>query len=65
MRKLIGKLYLGGILWERYLFAPKDPEVSWTQVIKCRLLGHPAGVVWYDHGSEPDYHCRNCFDDLG
>ena len=50
----------------KYLFSPKDPDVSWCCVILCRWRGHPCGVIWYDvSGTEPDMHCKNCGDDLG
>jgi hypothetical protein len=49
----------------KYLFAPKDPEVSWFVTIMCRYNGHPAGPIWYNpSGDEPDYTCRCCGDDL-
>jgi len=56
--------------WYKYLFAKKDPywsdEVSWFTVLQCRYKGHPYGVVYYNAtGLEPDYHCKNCGDDLG
>lgn len=50
----------------KYLFAKKSKDVCWITVIKCRLKGHPCGVVWFNpNGIEPDMHCKNCGDDLG
>ncbi len=52
--------------WWEYLLEKKQPGYSWWTVIRCRMKGHPAGVVWYNSdGLEPDMHCRNCGDDLG
>lgn len=49
-----------------YLFAPnKQHWVSWPSLIRCRWRGHPAGVIWYKAGYEPDMRCKNCGDDLG
>lgn len=31
----------------------------------CRLTGHNAGIVYYNSlGYEPDYHCKNCDDEI-
>ncbi len=54
--------------WYKYLFEPMNKYYSdsWWTVIKCRIKGHPCGMVWYNPGgSEPDNHCKNCGDDLG
>ena len=37
---------------------------TWTK-FWCRFRGHPAGVVWFTQGYEPDMHCKNCGDDIG
>lgn len=32
----------------------------------CRRLGHPNGIVYFNvGGSEPDYSCKDCGEDLG
>lgn len=52
--------------WWKYLLAPKAESVNWLKVIRCRAKGHPYGVIWYNPGGwEPDYTCKNCYDDLG
>ena len=55
--------------WWRYLLA--TPEADRGQLrdlfhaFKCRLKNHPDGPVWYNpSGLEPDYHCKNCGDEL-
>jgi len=49
-----------------YLLARKSNWVSWPTVLWCRFRNHPEGIVYYNPGGlEPDYHCRNCGDDLG
>lgn len=30
--------------WWKYLLAPRNPDYKWTEVILCRIKGHPAGV---------------------
>ena len=51
----------------KYLFAKRSyKDVPWSKVVLCRLLNHPAGVVWYNpNGVGPDMHCKNCGDNLG
>lgn len=51
----------------RYLLSPRrDDDDPWWRVIRCRLRGHPCGVVWYNPGGlEPDMTCKECGDDLG
>jgi hypothetical protein len=40
--------------------------IDWILRIKCRWLGHPAGIVYFNPGAtEPDNHCKNCGDELG
>ena len=55
------------LYWYKYLF--KKPStyngVNWFTAIWCRLRNHPAGVVYYSSGWEPNTHCKNCGDDLG
>ena len=49
-----------------FLFAPRSYfGGSWFNVLWCRMRGHPAGVIWYSSGWEPNMHCKNCGDDLG
>lgn len=52
--------------WWQYLFAPRTwRSAPWHVVIWCRLRGHPDGPVYYNiGGSEPDYHCINCGDEI-
>jgi hypothetical protein len=52
--------------WWRYLLAKRDFYApSWPAVIWCRIRRHRAGVWWFNYsGSEPDYHCKGCGDDL-
>jgi hypothetical protein len=46
--------------WYEYLF-----ESSFSiKKLWCRLRGHPCGCVYYSSGLEPDYHCKNCGDEL-
>jgi len=55
------------IWWYKYLFAKPSNyfDVSWFTAIWCRLRNHPAGVVYYNpSGWEPNYHCKNCGDEL-
>ena len=51
----------------RYLLARRhDRDVPWWRVIRCRWLGHPAGIVFYNPGGlEPDTTCRECGDNIG
>lgn len=53
--------------WWRYLLAPrKEYDCSWFTTVRCRLSGHPKGVVWYNPGRlEPNMHCVTCGDNLG
>jgi hypothetical protein len=50
--------------WWAYLFKPRvDKSISMLAVMKCRMQGHPCGVVWYNYSaSEPDYTCKFCGD---
>ena len=46
--------------WWQYLF-----QKPWTwRATFCRMRGHPAGVLWYSGGNEPDMRCKNCADNL-
>jgi hypothetical protein len=48
--------------WWRHLLAGCK---GWRH-FRCRLRGHPRGVVWYNvGGSEPDMRCRDCGEYLG
>lgn len=55
--------------WWSYIFAPVEDSEGFLyrlRVYRCRWLGHPYGVVWYNpQGLEPDMTCNNCGDDLG
>jgi len=53
--------------WYKYLFAKRaSKDILWLVVLKCRMRGHPCGVVWYNvSGLEPDMTCKVCGDDLG
>ena len=48
-----------------YVFSPGSGDCFYVQSVLCRLAGHPRGS-WYFNpgGTEPDYHCRTCGDDL-
>ena len=55
--------------WEYlgYLFAPAhDPGyTSFFRRLCCRFKGHPCGCWYYNaYGLEPDYHCKDCGDEL-
>jgi len=51
--------------WKYLLEKPADGINLWT-AFWCRLSGHRCGVIFYNvGGDEPDYRCKNCFDDLG
>jgi hypothetical protein len=52
--------------WWRYLLMPARRGDSWWIAVRCRMKGHPNGVVWYNTGAlEPNMHCQDCGDDLG
>lgn len=44
-----------------------DPlsSVRWLYRFNCRRRGHPAGIVYYSSGYEPDTHCKDCGMDIG
>ena len=49
------------IWWWRYLFE----DNTGIRNILCRAKGHK-GYIWFNpHGTEPDYRCHNCKEDLG
>ena len=48
-------------MWWRYLF---EKPFTWKAFL-CRFRGHPAGMVWFSNGLEPNTTCKNCGDDLG
>ena len=57
--------------WWKYLFEKKNGDQSfyeisrWT-IIKCKVKNHPDGWIFYNPGgTEPDYRCRNCYEDMG
>ncbi len=52
--------------WWSLLLAPIAHNSTWFNSIICRLRGHPKGPVYYNiGGSEPNWHCQNCGDNLG
>jgi hypothetical protein len=58
------------ISWWQYLLRKPEgndyKDVSWIVRFICRSRNHPCGIVYYNPaGLEPDYHCKNCGDDLG
>lgn len=50
--------------WYQYLFAPLNGDIGWLKTIWCRLKNHPAGIIYYSDGFEPNNHCKNCGDEL-
>ena len=54
------------IWWYKYLFEKPSPyfDVSLFTSIWCRLRNHPKGMIWFSCGHEPNYHCKNCGDEL-
>lgn len=53
------------IWWYKILFAKPARDTGWLKAIWCRLRNHPAGIVYYNpSGFEPNYHCKNCGDEL-
>jgi len=51
--------------WWVYLLERPKGVSRWT-AFWCRASGHPAGPRFYNpYGLEPDWHCRNCNDNLG
>ena len=52
--------------WYKYLFGELKGEslkMKWTKIV-CRAKGHPCGPIWYSWGMEPNYHCKNCGDEI-
>jgi hypothetical protein len=48
------------ISWYQYLF-----EIPFNlRKLMCRIRRHPCGSIYFSHGSEPDYRCKNCKDEL-
>lgn len=40
--------------------------LDWYNRIRCRMRGHPRGIIYYNPGGlEPDSHCKGCGDDIG
>lgn len=61
----IAKWFIKGY-YKNYLFAElrgHDLRTKLTKII-CRIKGHPYGPIWYSHGMEPDYRCKNCLDEI-
>lgn len=51
--------------WKYLLEKPHYSSTRWRS-FWCRAKGHPAGPVYYNlSGTEPNWHCNNCGDDLG
>ena len=53
-------------LWYQYLFGELKGyswRTKWTKIV-CRIKGHPCGPIYYCHGTEPDYRCKNCKDEI-
>lgn len=53
---------------ERFDFEVRNPFKVFGNYLArclCRARNHPAGVVWYSSGYEPDMTCRECGEDLG
>jgi len=52
--------------WKYLLEEPRDKHYtsSWKR-FWCRARGHPSGCWYYNPGgSEPDYRCKDCGDEL-
>ena len=51
--------------WNYLLEPPKDKKyINWFNRIWCRATGH-RGCIWFNvNGTEPDYRCTNCYDDI-
>ena len=63
----IGRLQWFSKYWWKYLLEePRDKHYtsSWKR-FWCRARGHPSGCWYYNPGgSEPDYRCMDCGDEL-
>lgn len=35
------------------------------EVRRCRMKGHPNGIVYYSSGCEPDTRCKDCGENIG
>lgn len=54
------------LIWYKYLFGELKGysfKEKWTKII-CRIKGHPCGIIYYSWGMEPNYHCKNCGDEI-
>lgn len=52
--------------WWKYLLEKPHYTSNRSRSFWCRAKGHPAGPVYHNIcGTEPDWHCLNCGDDLG
>lgn len=50
--------------WWKYLLAKPAYGISLWTAFHCRRKGH-AGIIFYNpQGDAPDFHCKNCYDDL-
>jgi len=54
--------------WYRYLFSGFEDCYDFREVILriiCRIKGHPRGMIYFNpSGFEPDYRCKDCFEEL-
>lgn len=64
MDKIIKWFYIG---WWKYLLRKGDNPNFTNRINRffCRVKNHPCGIIFYNvSGSEPDYRCKNCGDEL-
>ncbi len=53
------------LVWWQYLLEKPARGSSMFKAFFCRMLVHPAGVIYYNPiGLEPDMRCKNCGDEL-
>lgn len=49
----------------KYIFSKPYRAKLTTEIVWCRLRGHP-GIVYFNPGGlEPDTHCKRCGEDIG
>lgn len=57
------------LTWWRYVLDDSRSNhgyANWLHRFLCRWHGHRCGVWFYNTaGSEPDYRCKGCGEDLG
>ena len=58
-------IWIENYWFEGYARNPLATFINYLDRCECRAKGHPAGVVWYSNGLEPDMHCKGCGEDLG